>query len=207
MVGNVEHVIDPVRRGDSGELERTPKGKRIVVALLALAALVIILLLPQPTDIIKDGQRISLSLQAKATLAVLAMAVILWMTEALAFAATGLLAVVVLVITKAVTFEQAVQDGFGNPIILFFIGVLIFSAAISQTSLLKRVTTLLLYRLGHKPKAIILMILVAGALLSGWITDMAVAAMLLPIGLSILRDANIRPLKSNFGRALRISCA
>ena len=187
--------------------KNTPKGRRIVFALLALAALVIILLLPQPADIIKDGQRISLSLQAKAALAVLAMAVILWMTEALAFAATGLLAVVVLVMTKAVTFEQAVHDGFGNPIILFFIGVLIFSAAISQTSLLKRLTTLLLYHLGHKPKAIILVILVSGALLSGWITDMAVAAILLPIGMTILKDAKVQPLKSNFGRALMISCA
>ncbi|GAK60590.1 anion transporter [Candidatus Vecturithrix granuli] len=36
---------------------------------------------------------------------------------------------------------------------------------------------------------------------------MAVAAMLLPLGMSILRDAGVEPLKSNFGRALMISCA
>jgi len=36
---------------------------------------------------------------------------------------------------------------------------------------------------------------------------MAVAAMLLPIGVSVLRDAKAEPLESNFGRALMIACA
>ena len=181
--------------------------KRLIFAVLSLMVLVTILLLPCPDEISRNGKTILLTSQGKATLAVLAMAVILWMTEAIPFPVTGLLAVVVLVIAKAVRFKEAVRDGFGNSIILFFIGVLIFSAAITQTNLLKRFTSLLLFHLGHKPKAIILAVLVAGAMLSAWITDMAVAAVLLPIGVTILKDAKVEPLKSNFGRALMISCA
>ena len=182
--------------------------KKLVFALLALLVLITIILLPEPGDITTENDEIiSLSAAGKASLAVLAMAVILWMTEAIPFAVTGLLAVVVLVITKAVLFKEAVQDGFGNSIILFFVGVLIFSAAIAQTNLLKRFTSLLLFHLGHKPKAIILAVLVTGAMLSAWITDMAVAAVLLPIGVTILKDAKVEPLKSNFGKALMISCA
>jgi len=181
--------------------------RNLLFVLAAAGALALILLLPRPADIVNDDQVISLSSQGKATLAVLAMAVILWMTEAVAFPITGLLAVVVLVMTRAASFEEAVRDGFGNHIILFFIGVLIFSAAIAETSLLRRLTTLLLYHLGHKPRTVILAILVVGALLSGWITDMAVAAVLLPVGLSILKDAKVRPRESNFGKALMISCA
>ena len=36
---------------------------------------------------------------------------------------------------------------------------------------------------------------------------MAVAAMLLPIGIGILRDANVQPLRSNFGRVIMIAVA
>ena len=40
-----------------------------------------------------------------------------------------------------------------------------------------------------------------------WITDMAVAAMLLPLGVGLLRDAGLRPGESNFGRSLMIATA
>ena len=181
--------------------------RRIFYALAAVAVMVVILLLPTPSRIVAGAKTIALSSSAKASLAVLAMAVILWMTEAVPFPITGLLAIVALVMTKAVPFEQLVRDGFGNHIILFFIGVLILSSAIGQTSLLRRLTIFLLYHFGHKPRIIILVFLIAGALMSGWITDMAVAAIMLPIGVVILRDAAVQPMKSNFGKALMISCA
>src|SRR5438128_454344 len=49
--------------------------------------------------------------------------------------------------------------------------------------------------------------LLAGALISMWITDIAVAAMLLPLGVGLLRDAGLRPGQSNFGRSLMIATA
>jgi sodium-dependent dicarboxylate transporter 2/3/5 len=181
--------------------------KRSIFAIAALGLLLFILFLPLPGKIDTGSSVIELTDAGKATLAVLAMAVLLWITEAIPFPVTGLIAMVGLVMTKAMPFKELVRDGFGNHIILFFIGVLILSAAISNTGLLKRLTTVLLYHFGHKPKMIILVILTVGAALSGWITDMAVAAVLLPIGVSILKDAGVQPMKSNFGKALMISCA
>ena len=49
--------------------------------------------------------------------------------------------------------------------------------------------------------------LIVGALISMWITDIAVAAMLLPLGVGLLHDAGLRPGQSNFGRALMIATA
>ncbi|MFR0873845.1 MAG: SLC13 family permease [Bilophila wadsworthia] len=43
-----------------------------------------------------------------------------------------------------------------------------------------------------------------GTMTSMWVTDMAVAAMLLPLGVSILESSGCKPLQSNFGRALMI---
>ncbi len=181
--------------------------KNLIYALTAFIIFGIILILPEPDAVNTGSKMLALSPAGKATMAVLALAVILWITEAIPFAVTGLLAMSLMVITGAAPFKQLVQDGFGNPIILFFIGVLIFSAAISETNLLKRITTVILYHLGHSPSLIILAFIIVGALLSGWITDMAVAAMLFPIGLTILKDAKAEPLKSNFGRSLMIACA
>jgi len=181
--------------------------KKIIYTVLAFIIFSIILILPPPDPIQAGEKVIALSVKGKATLAALSLAVLLWVTEGLPFAVTGLLAMVMLVMTGAADFKELIRDGFGNHIILFFIGVLIFSSAIGRTSLLKRMAMKLLKKLGHSPSLIILVFISVGAFLSGWITDMAVAAMLMPIGVSILKDAGLKPLESNFGRALMIACA
>ncbi len=173
----------------------------------AFLVFTVILLLPTPAPIETGEKTITLSSQGKAALAVLAMAVLLWISEALPFSVTGLFALSLLVMTHVATLKELIHDGFGNRIIVFFIGVLIFSAAVAETSLLRRIATFVLYHLGHSASLVILAFLTVGSLLSGWITDMAVAAMLLPLGVSILKDAGAEPLKSNFGRSLMISCA
>ena len=181
--------------------------KKMVFFGLSMLAFAIILLLPLPPQIETAKGVIALTMEGKAALAVLVTVVILWITEAVPFPIAGFMGLVLLVMTKAAELKPLVKDGFGNSIVLFFIGVLIFSAAITQTNLLKRFTSFMLYKLGHKPKSIVFAFVALGALLSGWITDMAVAAMLMPIAVTILKDAKVEPLKSNFGKALLISCA
>ena len=50
-------------------------------------------------------------------------------------------------------------------------------------------------------------VLTVGTVISMWITDMAVAAMLLPLGVGLLRDAGLKPGESAFGRSLMIATA
>jgi solute carrier family 13 (sodium-dependent dicarboxylate transporter), member 2/3/5 len=174
---------------------------------LALVAMASVLLLPTPDPLSTPGGSVELTTQGKASLAVLLMAVILWATEAVAFPITGLLAMVCLVVTGVEDFSRLVEWGFGNTIILFMLGVLLFSAAISETHLLKRATAWMLLVLGDRPALIILAFLLVGALVSAWVSDMAVAALLVPLALAILRDAGAKPRQSNFGKALMIACA
>ena len=47
----------------------------------------------------------------------------------------------------------------------------------------------------------------AAALADASATDMAVAAMLLPLGVGLLRDSGLRPRESNVGRAVMIATA
>ncbi len=175
--------------------------------LFAIILMVIIFILPDASPIQSGERTIALTARGKASLAVMAFTVVLWITEAIPFPVAGLISIALLTIFKVETFKNLVATGFGNSIILFFIGVLILSSAINATTIMKRVTSFMLYRLGHRPSFIVLTFLVVGTLLSAWITDMAVAAMLLPLGLGILRDAGAEKLKSNFGKALMISAA
>ena len=71
----------------------------------------------------------------------------------------------------------------------------------------KAMAVLILSLTGNSTRTILFGFLAAGTLLSMWITGMAVAAMLMPLGKAVQGEEGIRPLESNFGRALMISCA
>ena len=182
--------------------------RKILYSIVALLAFLIVLVLPLPSSIqAGDGTVVALSPAGQASLAVLALAVILWMTEAIPFPVTGMIAIVLLTVTRAGEYRTLVKEGFGHDIVLFVLGVMIFSSAINRSGLLRRVTTYLLFHFGHSPKTFILAFLTVGALASMWISDMAVAAILLPVGVGILRQADLKKRESNFGRALMIACA
>ncbi len=132
---------------------------------------------------------------------------VLWITEAIPFAVTALFVVLLIPVFGVSSYAQAVQLGFGHPIVTFFIGVLILSAAFSRSGLGTRMALLILHKVGTRTDRVLLGFLVAGASLSMWITDMAVAAILLPLGVSLLEDSGLERLKSNFGRALMIAWA
>ena len=90
---------------------------------VALAALVLVLLLPT-----RGGDAASaLTPQAKASLAVVLFALILWATEALPFHITGLLSLVLLAVVGVGRFEDVVRLGFGSHIFAFMVGVMCVS--------------------------------------------------------------------------------
>jgi sodium-dependent dicarboxylate transporter 2/3/5 len=187
--------------------EGSPVERKVFVFLGAVALLVLIYLLPEPPELQRSGQSIPLTAAGKACLAILAFAVTLWVTEAVSFAVTSLLVVLLVPLLQLATYAEAVRAGFGSPIITFFIGVLILSAAFTRSGLGTRMVYLILFRVGTRTDLVLLGFLVSGAFISAWITDMAAAAILLPVGVGLLSDAGMKPRKSNFGRAIMIAAA
>lgn len=180
--------------------------KNMVFLGLAIAVALAIIFIPLPDSFTTVGDA-ELTSAGQTALAVLIFALILWMTEAIPFHITGLIGVFMMALFKIDTFKNVVKAGFGNDIVIFFIGVLILSAFITKSGLGKRISVFILSKTGNNTHLIILGFLVSGVILSMWITDMAVAAMLMPLGVSILKEEGVKPLKSNFGKALMISCA
>jgi solute carrier family 13 (sodium-dependent dicarboxylate transporter), member 2/3/5 len=180
---------------------------KLLILLAATALLFAIHLLPTPVPLQRAGNLIPLTAAGKTCLGIMAFAVVLWVTETLPFAATSLLVLLIIPAFGIEDYRTVVRAGFGDPTITFFIGLLILAAAFTQSGLGTRLTYLVLLRVGTRTDRVLLGILVVGTLISMWISDIAVAAMLLPLGVGLLNDAGLRPGHSNFGRSLMIATA
>ncbi|OPL11708.1 MAG: hypothetical protein AVO39_05165 [delta proteobacterium MLS_D] len=194
---------------------------------LALGAGLFLLIyyLPPPPTLIVGQDAVVLTQAGKICLGLLLVAIFYWITEVLPFHVTALCALLlmpILGVTDGVRvlaadgtvtqiagvaqgYKEIVRMSFGNDLILFFIGIFLLSGAFTYTKLGTWMTLKMLQILGVSTRRVILGFLIMGALISMWVSDMGVVSILLPIGVSILRQAKCEPLKSNFGKALMIS--
>src|SRR5262245_22093877 len=123
---------------------------RMAALLGAGVLLFAIWVLPVPAPLERAGNVIPLSAAGKTCLGIMAFAVTLWVTEALPFAATSLLVVLLIPAFGLANFRDVVRASFGDPVIVFFIGVLILAAAFTQSGLGTRLTYLVLLRVGTR---------------------------------------------------------
>ncbi len=174
---------------------------------LALFICIGINLLPLPEPLVTPEGTVELTAEGRAALSVLAFVVILWMTEAMPFPITALLGLLIAYVLGLAPFGEIVAHGFGNAVVIFFIGVLTLSSGLTRSGLANRFTQLIINKIGFNSRRIVFAFMAMGAILSMWIVNMSVAAILLPMAVTILKCAGHRPLESNFGRALLIAVA
>lgn len=187
---------------------KVPPGSRDYFAVACAALIMVaIYLLPLPQPLPSPEGLIQLTAAGKASLAVLTFVIILWITGALPFPVTALLGLLLAYAFRLASFGEIVSHGFGNSIVVFFIGVLALSAGLTRSGLADRLTAAIIRRIGLQPRKIIFAFMALGAFLSMWIVNMSVAAILLPMATTILRRTGCKPGKSNFGRALMITLA
>lgn len=143
--------------------------------------------------------------QAMFTLGVMAVAVVWWVTEALPVPVTAMMVPVLLHVVGVVDMNKSLGQAFGDSFVPFLIGVLALSVAFTRSGLGKRITYLLLSLSGTRVKPVIAIYLFVSYVISMFITDVAVVAMMLPITVGLLRSANVKPGDSNFGRAMMMA--
>jgi len=135
---------------------------------------------------------------------ILLMAIILWITEAIPLAATGLL-IMTLQPLLGVADARDVFASFGNKAVFFILASFMLAAAAEKYGLHKRIAVKLLGAFGASPAAFIFGVMVVGAFLSFFMQEHAVAAFLLPILMHILLIMKAVPKQSNFGVATMIA--
>lgn len=186
--------------------KRISTRKGIITLILAAMIGIVLMQLPLP-DHLRMVRGSMLDQNGQKALGVLAFALVLWISEALPFHVTGMLSILALALVGAGDFQTVIRKGFGDDVVVFFIGVLALAAAIVRSGLGRRISLLVLSITGNSTRRIIFGFLAAGAALSMWVTAMAASAIVMPLALGLLQEEGSIPGQSRFGKGLMIAVA
>ena len=142
---------------------------------------------------------------AVGTLAIMITTVLWWITEALPIPITAMMIPIEAHALGVASLTSTIQSGFGDTLIPFLLGVLGLSVAFQVSGLGKRVTYLLLSLSGTNVARVVGVYLLVSFVISMFVTDVAVVAMMIPLVLGLLNTVNARPGQSNLGKALMMA--
>jgi solute carrier family 13 (sodium-dependent dicarboxylate transporter), member 2/3/5 len=108
-----------------------------------------------------------------------------WVLEPVPIAVTALLPVAVLPLLGVGTISE-VAVPYANPLIFLFLGGFLLAEAIQRWGLHRRIAMLVLRVSGSRPDRLVGGFMIATAALSMWVSNTATAALMVPIGLSVL---------------------
>ncbi len=118
-------------------------------------------------------------------LAVLVFAAILWVTEAIPLALTALLIPVMASILGLLTVKVAFAE-FANPVIFLFMGGFVLAGALQAQALDQFMARRFMHMAGGNFFRAAVMLMLATAILAGWIGNTSVTAMMMPLGIGLL---------------------
>ncbi|MDX2166937.1 MAG: SLC13 family permease [Deltaproteobacteria bacterium] len=162
---------------EEGAARAMTRPTRLAILALAVGLAVLGYVFPLP-EISEPGRRLT---------AVMLLVATLWVSEALPLAVTALLGPALAVLIGVAPAEQAFA-GFGNPIIILFIGSFLLARVTFKHRLNERIAyrVLSLSILGNDPTRAFVFLGLTTAALSAWMSNVAVTAMMLPIAQSVL---------------------
>lgn len=131
--------------------------RRLLPLSLPCACGAAVLLVPTPSGLAPAGQRV---------LAVTALAIGLWIAEALPVGVTSLLVVLALVLSGGVPGLREALSGFAEPVAYFLVAVLTIGLAVLRSGLAERVARFFLRQCRGRPRALYLQLLLAFPLLT-----------------------------------------
>jgi di/tricarboxylate transporter len=125
---------------------------------------------------------------------ILTLAIILFVTERLRVDVIALLVLGSLVVTGLVTPTQALS-GFSNPAVITVWAVFILSGGLSRTGIAHEIGGQVLRLAGHSEARLLIVIMLVSGILSAFMNNIGVAALLLPVILDISRQTQRAPSK------------
>jgi sodium-dependent dicarboxylate transporter 2/3/5 len=173
------------------------KYSNIVFIIIAFSILAIFYFIPTPDGLTHNG---------KVMIGILLMAAILWIIEPIPLAVTGLLIMIIQPIMQVIP-PNEVFSSFGNQAIFFLVGAFIIAGAIEKHGLHKRIALRFLSHFEKTPRIFTFGIMSSCAFLSFAMPAHGVAALFLPIVVSILISMKITPRQSNFGKVSMLCVA
>ncbi len=164
----------------------------VVVGLSLLA-----LLAPRPSDLSPEAQR---------STAVFVLCLGLWVTHLLPLHITSILAIVLVSQLRVVSTQEAYAL-FGNSAVFFILGSFILSGVMVDCGLSTRLTLIILRSAGTTAGRLRTTVFLLAAFSSLWMSEHAVAAMMLPIVLEIVGALTPELKRGAYARSLVLSLA
>ena len=147
-----------------------------------------------------------LSVEGKTSWAIFVLCTGLWISNAIPFGITGLLAIALLALTGAMKTSEAFA-AFGNSAVFFLIGVFIIAGALIESGLSKRCALLFLRPFERSPYAFASGVMLAGAFGTLWMPNQATSALLFPIALEVALALRLAKGTSAYAKVLFLSLA
>lgn len=149
-----------------------------------------LLALPGPADLTLDGYR---------TLIIVAVALILMIFEPVPLPATAMI-ILIFQVLLGISTPDKVASSFMTDAVFFIMGSLMLAVAIVQQGLDKRLALGIIRLTGHKTRWIVFGFVAVCALLSSFIGEHTVTAMMMPVGLTLARHTSKDP-----GKVVRLT--
>lgn len=124
--------------------------------------------------------------KAGMTAAIGALMAVWWMTEAVPLAVTSLLPLALFPMLTGMNMKEVARP-YADPNIFLFMGGFLIALSIERWNLHRRIALLTVLAVGTRPNSIVWGVMLATGLISMWISNTASAAMMLPIGFSLVR--------------------
>lgn len=156
------------------------KTRRDLISLLAGAALFILMLLVNPFHV---------SQQANMVLAVAALMVTWWVTEAIPMPVVAMLPLILFPLMDIASIK-ATAASYGDSIIFLFLGGFMLGLAIEKWNLHTRIALFIIQATGTSGDRIVLGFILSTGFISMWLSNTATTMMMFPIAASIIHVVN-----------------
>jgi solute carrier family 13 (sodium-dependent dicarboxylate transporter), member 2/3/5 len=159
-----------------GSAIQTPVMMRRLGLILGAAVFLIIMLLPEPAGLGREG---------KIALASAALLALWWMTEALPIPVTSLLPLLLFPLFGVLDMQSAAAP-YSDQLVFLFLGGFILALGVERSGLHRRIALHVIRRVGTGQARLVLGFMLATAGLSMWISNTATVMLMLPIAMAVL---------------------
>ncbi|MEM5871713.1 MAG: SLC13 family permease [Candidatus Aenigmatarchaeota archaeon] len=138
--------------------------------------------------------------QQQIVLAITIIALVFWLSEIIPLHITALLIPFMLIVFGGFKPAEAFSPFFDSVVVLV-LGGFVIALALSKYEVDEYIGHKLVHK-GERPRIVLLSLMFATAIISMWMANSAAAALMMPIGLVILKENNMLPGKSSFGKSM-----
>lgn len=169
---------------------------RFVILGIGVVLFFSILTYPTPEGLTEEGKK---------ALAIFALCVVLWVVQVIPLMITSILAIILFPLLNVLDSAET-YSLFGTEAVFFILGAFMLGSGLMRSGLSTRIAVFFLRIIGNSPQTLFFGFFIIPAVMSFFMSEHAVAAMVFPIVMEIAQALRLGP-SSNYAKALILALA